>query len=60
VVAETLLISSVAAAIFRSRGQRDEVGHYFLKTPPFILEKQQILLQGSLSAWMDGDARKFG
>jgi len=26
----------------------------------FILENQQILLQGSLSVWMDDVARKFG
>jgi hypothetical protein len=33
--------------------------HYFLKTPPFILEKRQILMQGSLSVWVAEVVQKF-
>jgi hypothetical protein len=31
----------------------------YIENPPFILEKRQILLQGSLSVGMAGEAQRF-
>jgi hypothetical protein len=52
VVSKTLLISFPPAAILQNRNQRNVFPTLFFKTPPFILEKRQILMQGSLSVWV--------
>jgi hypothetical protein len=60
VAAKTLPIGSPAATIPQNRKHRNVFRASFIKNPPFILEKRQILLQGSLFVWMDKVVRKIG
>jgi hypothetical protein len=58
VVSKTPLTSPLPTAIFPNRNQRNDFLVY-LKNPPFILEKRQILMQGSLTVWVAEEMLKF-
>jgi hypothetical protein len=54
-----LPITSPPAAILQTGISGTFFRHCFFKTPPFILEKRQILMQGSLSVWVAEVMQKF-
>jgi hypothetical protein len=59
VVSKTLLIQFPAAGESPKPEAAERFSGLIFKTPPFILEKRQIFMQGSLSVWVAEVMQKF-